>query len=160
MLKRAKADMKEVGDLVSQDEEVASIETDKIDVTVTSPFAGMIEKFLVNEEDTVTVGQNIIELDTDESLRKSSSNSEAQKTVPQKSQSEDKTPAPEKKASTHEEGRKDAEKSAVLPSEKQKRSNSDKGGTALDSEEKGPPASTSLDQRPDAGANDRKEQRV
>ncbi|CCC09419.1 hypothetical protein SMACR_08326 [Sordaria macrospora] len=54
---------KKVGDYVEQDEEIATIETDKIDVAVNAPEAGTIKEFLVNEEDTVTVGQGIVRLE-------------------------------------------------------------------------------------------------
>ncbi|KAF1839548.1 dihydrolipoamide succinyltransferase [Decorospora gaudefroyi] len=54
---------KQVGDHVEQDEEIATIETDKIDVAVNAPEAGTIKEFLVNEEDTVTVGQEIVKLE-------------------------------------------------------------------------------------------------
>ncbi|OAG24462.1 dihydrolipoamide succinyltransferase [Alternaria alternata] len=54
---------KQVGDYVEQDEEIATIETDKIDVAVNAPEAGTIKEFLVNEEDTVTVGQEIVKLE-------------------------------------------------------------------------------------------------
>ncbi|KZV87645.1 putative dihydrolipoamide S-succinyltransferase precursor [Exidia glandulosa HHB12029] len=50
---------KKVGDRVEQDEEVATIETDKIDVSVNSPQAGVITELLAKEEDTVTVGQDL-----------------------------------------------------------------------------------------------------
>ncbi|KAJ9637922.1 uncharacterized protein PV06_04506 [Exophiala oligosperma] len=55
---------KQVGDSVDQDEEVASIETDKIDVSVNAPSAGKITELLVNEGDTVTVGQEIAKMET------------------------------------------------------------------------------------------------
>lgn len=54
---------KEVGDYVDVDELVATIETDKIDVEVNAPVAGTITEFLVNVEDTVEVGQEIIKID-------------------------------------------------------------------------------------------------
>ncbi|TDZ41593.1 Dihydrolipoyllysine-residue succinyltransferase component of 2-oxoglutarate dehydrogenase complex [Colletotrichum trifolii] len=54
---------KQIGDFVEQDEEIATIETDKIDVAVNAPEAGVIKEFLVNEEDTVTVGQDIVKLE-------------------------------------------------------------------------------------------------
>ncbi|KIW74925.1 hypothetical protein Z517_11696 [Fonsecaea pedrosoi CBS 271.37] len=54
---------KQIGDYVEQDEEIASIETDKIDVSVNAPEAGTIKEFLVNEGDTVTVGQEIAKLE-------------------------------------------------------------------------------------------------
>lgn len=54
---------KQVGDYVEQDEEIATIETDKIDVAVNAPAAGVIKEFLANEEDTVVVGQDLVKLD-------------------------------------------------------------------------------------------------
>lgn len=54
---------KQVGDYVEQDEEIATIETDKIDVAVNAPVAGTIKEFLANEEDTVTVGQDLVRLE-------------------------------------------------------------------------------------------------
>lgn len=54
---------KQVGDYVEQDEELATIETDKIDVAVNAPEAGTIMELLANEEDTVTVGQDLIRLE-------------------------------------------------------------------------------------------------
>ncbi|GAD99851.1 dihydrolipoamide succinyltransferase, putative [Paecilomyces variotii No. 5] len=54
---------KQIGDYVERDEEIATIETDKIDVSVNAPEAGTIKEFLVSEEDTVTVGQEIIKLE-------------------------------------------------------------------------------------------------
>ncbi|KAL5499221.1 KGD2 [Sanghuangporus vaninii] len=50
---------KKVGDHVEEDEEVASIETDKIDVSVNAPKAGKITELLAEEESTVTVGQDL-----------------------------------------------------------------------------------------------------
>lgn len=54
---------KQVGDYVEQDEEIATIETDKIDVSVNSPHAGTIAELLVSEEATVTVGQDLVKLE-------------------------------------------------------------------------------------------------
>ena len=53
----------EVGQYVEQDEELATIETDKIDVAVNAPDAGVIKELLAAEEDTVTVDQELIRLD-------------------------------------------------------------------------------------------------
>ncbi|KLJ05670.1 2-oxoglutarate dehydrogenase E2 component (dihydrolipoamide succinyltransferase) [Blastomyces silverae] len=55
---------KKIGEYVQRDEELATIETDKIDITVTAPEAGTIKEFLANEEDTVTVGQDLVKLET------------------------------------------------------------------------------------------------
>jgi len=54
---------KQVGDYVEQDEEIASIETDKIDVSVNAPEAGTLTELLVGEGDTVTVGQEIAKME-------------------------------------------------------------------------------------------------
>ncbi|KAK4041037.1 hypothetical protein C8A01DRAFT_45763 [Parachaetomium inaequale] len=54
---------KSIGDFVEQDEEIATIETDKIDVAVNAPEAGTIKEFLANEEDTVTVGQDLVRIE-------------------------------------------------------------------------------------------------
>ncbi|KAK9388072.1 hypothetical protein V1515DRAFT_615155 [Lipomyces mesembrius] len=85
--------VKKVGDYVEQDEEVASIETDKIDVAVNAPAAGVITELLAEEESTVTVGQDLFKLDT-EASGSSGSSSEAPKTAP-KEEAAPATPAPE-----------------------------------------------------------------
>ncbi|KAF9652342.1 dihydrolipoamide succinyltransferase [Thelephora ganbajun] len=57
---------KKVGDSVAADEEVATIETDKIDVSVNSPYDGVITEILVDEESTVTVGQDLFRVEPGE----------------------------------------------------------------------------------------------
>ncbi|CAE6434952.1 unnamed protein product [Rhizoctonia solani] len=57
---------KQVGDTVNQDDEVATIETDKIDVTVNAPMSGKIVELLFNEEDTVTVGADMFRIEPGE----------------------------------------------------------------------------------------------
>lgn len=54
---------KQIGDQVEQDEEIATIETDKIDVSVNAPQAGVLKELMAKEEETVTVGQEIAKLD-------------------------------------------------------------------------------------------------
>ncbi|OAA73762.1 Dihydrolipoamide succinyltransferase [Cordyceps fumosorosea ARSEF 2679] len=54
---------KSIGDYVELDEEIATIETDKIDVAVNATEAGTIKEFFVNEEDTVTVGQDLVRIE-------------------------------------------------------------------------------------------------
>ncbi|KAH6692726.1 dihydrolipoyllysine-residue succinyltransferase, partial [Plectosphaerella plurivora] len=56
---------KSIRDHVDADEELASIETDKIDIPVTAPKAGVITEYLASKEDTVTVGQDLIKIDTE-----------------------------------------------------------------------------------------------
>jgi pyruvate/2-oxoglutarate dehydrogenase complex dihydrolipoamide acyltransferase (E2) component len=53
----------EVGDFVQQDDEVATIETDKIDVTVNSPASGTIVEVFAQEEDNVSVGADFFRLE-------------------------------------------------------------------------------------------------
>lgn len=54
---------KAIGDRVEVDEELATIETDKIDVSVNASEAGVIREFLANEEDTVVVGQDLVRIE-------------------------------------------------------------------------------------------------
>ncbi|KAF9233434.1 hypothetical protein BU15DRAFT_53902 [Melanogaster broomeanus] len=54
---------KQVGDTVEADEEIATIETDKIDVSVNAPMAGTIVELLAKEEDTVSVGQDLFRIE-------------------------------------------------------------------------------------------------
>ncbi|PWY75268.1 dihydrolipoamide succinyltransferase [Aspergillus sclerotioniger CBS 115572] len=53
---------KQIGDYVEQDEEVASIETAKVDIAINASDSGKITKFLVSDGDTVTVGQGVMEI--------------------------------------------------------------------------------------------------
>ncbi|KAF4483480.1 KGD2-2-oxoglutarate dehydrogenase complex E2 component [Fusarium agapanthi] len=84
---------KSIGDYVEQDEEIATIETDKIDVAVNATESGTIKEFLVAEEDTVTVGQDLvrIELGGAPSGDKKEAPKEESKEQPQKSESESKS---------------------------------------------------------------------
>ncbi|KAF9580399.1 2-oxoglutarate dehydrogenase complex E2 component [Lunasporangiospora selenospora] len=56
---------KKVGEYVALDEEVATIETDKVDVAVNSPKAGVIVELYANADDTVAVGADLFRLDLD-----------------------------------------------------------------------------------------------
>lgn len=58
---------KQVGDRIEADEEIASIETDKIDITVNAPESGKVVEVHVAEGDTVTVGQPIATMETGDS---------------------------------------------------------------------------------------------
>ncbi|KAG5463149.1 MAG: LOW QUALITY PROTEIN: hypothetical protein BJ554DRAFT_1483, partial [Olpidium bornovanus] len=61
-----KAWNKNVGEFVKQDEEVVSIETDKVDVAVNAPFSGIIKEVYAKEEDLVTVGADLFKLEAGE----------------------------------------------------------------------------------------------
>ncbi|KAF5682628.1 2-oxoglutarate dehydrogenase E2 component (dihydrolipoamide succinyltransferase) [Fusarium denticulatum] len=107
---------KSIGDYVEQDEEIATIETDKIDVAVNATESGTIKEFLVAEEDTVTVGQDLvrIELGGAPSGDKKEAPKEEPKEQPQKSESESK---PESKPEPKQESAPEPKKeSAPAPS--------------------------------------------
>ncbi|KAK9853304.1 hypothetical protein MYU51_007189 [Penicillium brevicompactum] len=53
---------KSIGDFIEVDEELATIETDKIDVSVNATQSGIIQQLLVAEGDVVTVDQVIAEI--------------------------------------------------------------------------------------------------
>ncbi|KAI5968257.1 KGD2 [Candida margitis] len=111
---------KEVGDFVNQDETIATIETDKIDVEVNAPVSGTITKFLVDVEATVEVGQEIAEIEEGEApeggAKKEETESakpkddegekkeEPKKEEPKKQESESK-PAPAKKEEPEKESK-------------------------------------------------------
>ncbi|CAI7576309.1 unnamed protein product [Penicillium glandicola] len=89
---------KQVGDFVERDEEIATIETDKIDVSVNAPESGTIKELLVNEEDTVTVGQDLIKIElgaAPEGGKKDEGAEEPKKPEPKESEpKKDASPAP------------------------------------------------------------------
>lgn len=53
------------GDFVNADEIIARIETDKVTVDITAPKSGVIKEYLAEEGDTVDVGADFYNLDTD-----------------------------------------------------------------------------------------------
>ena len=48
--------LKKIGDSVAVDEPLVEVSTDKVDTEIPSPFAGVIEQILVQEDETVQVG--------------------------------------------------------------------------------------------------------
>lgn len=56
---------KNVGDTVTEDDLLASVETDKTSIPINSPMAGKIVELLVEDSSTVKPGQNILVIDTD-----------------------------------------------------------------------------------------------
>ncbi|CAG8482490.1 2577_t:CDS:10 [Diversispora eburnea] len=54
---------KKVGDFIQQDEEVATIETDKVDAPINSPYSGKIIEIYANEQDTVVVSQDLFKIE-------------------------------------------------------------------------------------------------
>ncbi|OBA28470.1 dihydrolipoamide succinyltransferase [Hanseniaspora valbyensis NRRL Y-1626] len=84
---------KAVGDFIDQDELLATIETDKIDVEVNSPSAGTITKLSFKPEDTVTVGEELAVLDS-ESKGSSSSTPKKEESAPAPKKEEAAAPTP------------------------------------------------------------------
>lgn len=87
---------KKVGDTVEADEEVATIETDKIDVSVNAPTAGKITELLANEEDTVSVGQDLFRIAPGEAGESSSPAASSEAAPPQAEKDSAETKAPTK----------------------------------------------------------------
>ncbi|KAJ5348167.1 Biotin/lipoyl attachment [Penicillium brevicompactum] len=83
---------KQVGDFVERDEEIATIETDKIDVSVNAPESGTIKEFLVSEEDTVTVGQDLVKIELGGAPEGGKKDEGAEK--PKESEKKESSPAP------------------------------------------------------------------
>ncbi len=54
--------LKNVGDRVEVDEPLLEVSTDKVDTEIPSPVAGVIEKILVQEDETVEVGTALVEI--------------------------------------------------------------------------------------------------
>ncbi len=54
---------KQVGDSVAQDEVICEVETDKTSVPVPSPVAGVLKKWLVEDESTVNPGMKLAEIE-------------------------------------------------------------------------------------------------
>ena len=53
------------GDFIKADEPIAKIETDKVTVEILAAHSGVIKKYFAAEGDTVTVGAQFLEIDTD-----------------------------------------------------------------------------------------------
>jgi 2-oxoglutarate dehydrogenase E2 component (dihydrolipoamide succinyltransferase) len=89
---------KKIGEAVEQDEEIASIETDKIDVLVNASEPGSIAEYFAEEGDTVVVGQDLARIVTGEdagSVKKSEGEEQKPKEEPKKEESK---PAEQPKA--------------------------------------------------------------
>ncbi|CEL57800.1 2-oxoglutarate dehydrogenase E2 component (dihydrolipoamide succinyltransferase) [Rhizoctonia solani AG-1 IB] len=89
---------KQVGDTVNQDDEVATIETDKIDVTVNAPMSGKIVELLFNEEDTVTVGADMFRIEPGEGGASSSSQAPKEEEKKPEPAAEESKPAPKEES--------------------------------------------------------------
>lgn len=81
---------KSVGDVVTEDELLANVETDKTSIPINSPIAGKVVEILVEDSSTVKPGQNIMIIDTDGASARASSPKPATTEAPKETQ----TPLP------------------------------------------------------------------
>lgn len=106
---------KEIGDFVEQDEEVATIETDKIDVSVNAPFSGTLKEFLANPEDTVVVGQPLFKMEPGEGGGASKPKEEEKAAEPKAEEKAAEPKAEEKAAPVQKEEPKEVKKEKAAP---------------------------------------------
>lgn len=89
--------LKSVGDSVEVDEPLLEVSTDKVDTEVPSPFAGVLQEILVQEDDTVEVGGELARIGSGAPASSGeSAPAEPQQTEPQQASSAD---APQQEAS-------------------------------------------------------------
>ncbi|GES91259.1 dihydrolipoamide succinyltransferase [Rhizophagus clarus] len=103
---------KKVGDFVRQDEEVATIETDKVDAPVNCPYSGTIVELYAKEDDTVAVDQDLFKIETGEAPAE-----EAETT---KEETEKKEPKKEELKEEKEEPKKEEPRKKEEPKERKK----------------------------------------
>ncbi|MBT0994836.1 2-oxoglutarate dehydrogenase, E2 component, dihydrolipoamide succinyltransferase [Cellulomonas sp. DKR-3] len=68
--------LKNVGDTVEVDEPLLEISTDKVDTEIPSPFAGVLEQILVQEDETVEVGAALAVIGSGDGASSSSAESD------------------------------------------------------------------------------------
>ena len=62
--------LKKVGDSIQEDEEIVSLETDKVSIDVTAPKSGILSEIIANDGATVEVGAHLGSIDTSSSPSK------------------------------------------------------------------------------------------
>ncbi|KAI7849993.1 hypothetical protein BDC45DRAFT_519162 [Circinella umbellata] len=87
--------VKQVGEFVHQDEEIATIETDKVDVTVNSPASGTIIEVYAQEEDNVEVGADFFKLELGDAPKEGSAPPPKKEEAPKQAEEETSKPAEE-----------------------------------------------------------------
>lgn len=90
--------LKQVGDSVEVDEPLLEVSTDKVDTEIPSPIAGVIEEILVQEDETVEVGAELVRIGDGSGSEPSGEDSapepEEAAPAPVESQPEPSAPAP------------------------------------------------------------------
>ncbi|CAG8457260.1 6087_t:CDS:10 [Paraglomus brasilianum] len=97
---------KQVGDFIHADEEIATIETDKVDVTVNSPVSGTIIELYAEVDSTVTVGANLFKVELGDAPKEGAAAPSA---------SAEASPAQEEKPETPDVSKKKAESAPPEP---------------------------------------------
>lgn len=127
--------LKQKGDFVEADEEIATIETDKIDVAVNAPKSGTITELLANEEDTVAVGQDLFKLEAGDApeggaAKKEEAPKEEKKEEPKKAEPKKEEPKKEEQPKKEETSPKKEEAEVAPKSEYRKPDSSQKAPKA------------------------------
>ncbi|KAI3649477.1 hypothetical protein MP228_005109 [Amoeboaphelidium protococcarum] len=108
---------KKVGEYVKQDELMATIETDKVDVQFNSPESGVVVEQFFKEGDSVQTGQDFYKLDLDGKPSESSSSTQSQDKSESKQQQQEQSPSATSTSSTQSEQKSEQSK-PVAPKEK------------------------------------------
>src|SRR5690625_1667755 len=110
--------LKSVGDQVEVDEPLLEVSTDKVDTEVPSPIAGVLEKVLVDEDDTVEVGADLAMIGDG-----SGGGEQPQQQAPAQESAAQETPQQEQQASQQQEpaqqSQQQSEQAQEQPSEQQ-----------------------------------------
>ena len=85
--------IKKQGEYVNESEEIATIETDKIDVAVNAPESGYVAEVFAQEEDTVEVGKDLLRLEPGEPPADGAKD-EPKQEEPKKEEPKESKPAP------------------------------------------------------------------
>lgn len=94
---------KKVGEYVKQDELMATIETDKVDVQFNSPESGVVVEQFFKEGDSVQTGQDFYKLDLDGKPSESSSSTQSQDKSESKQQQQEQSSSATSTPSTQSE---------------------------------------------------------
>lgn len=92
---------KKIGETIEADEELATIETDKIDISVAPKEAGVVVEYFAAEGDTVVVGQDLARVVTGGDAGAAKSEGEAQQPPKEEPKQETKPSEPEKAEENH-----------------------------------------------------------
>ncbi|QLL31959.1 hypothetical protein HG536_0C01270 [Torulaspora globosa] len=97
---------KKEGEYIEQDELLATIETDKIDVEVNAPVSGTITKLNFKPDDTVTVGEELAQIEPGEASASSEAPKKEEEPKKEEVQPKKEEKAPKKEAPKKEEPKK------------------------------------------------------